>query len=207
MKKNSFFKSVFVVAISLTPAFLLQSCTTTNPNSSDITADVATPLYTSYNVWFEHPDKIWSTNYKIGNFIPAGTMITNAESARYRRHRILSFTVPSMGDMRFVIHFVSNHHPGLTFDEFKDRLLTTDTFDQITAGFTTDEIEAIKSTSPHICKGMTKKAAIVSWGYPPETKTPSLDQKRWIYWINRFKTVAVDFDNNGKAVKDINTGK
>ncbi|MHB8110292.1 MAG: hypothetical protein ACYDHW_09690 [Syntrophorhabdaceae bacterium] len=35
--------------------------------------------------------------------------------------------------------------------------------------------------------------------FPAPHKTPSLGSNTWIYWMNRFKTIAVYFDQQGKV--------
>jgi hypothetical protein len=32
-------------------------------------------LYTSQNLWFEHPERFYNVNYKTGTFIPAGSEV------------------------------------------------------------------------------------------------------------------------------------
>ncbi len=46
-------------------------------------------------------------------------------------------------------------------------------------------------------RGMTKNGVMMALGYPAVHKTPSLKSNKWIYWTNRFGTIAVNFDNNG----------
>lgn len=48
--------------------------------------------------------------------------------------------------------------------------------------------------------GMSKEGVRIAFGYPAPHKTPSLTSNTWIYWTNRFKTIAVDFDNHGTVV-------
>lgn len=48
-------------------------------------------------------------------------------------------------------------------------------------------------------KGMTRKGVMAALGYPAVHKTPSLDSKTWVYWANRFKTIGVDFNDQGKV--------
>ena len=50
--------------------------------------------------------------------------------------------------------------------------------------------------------GMTKEGVMMALGYPAGHKTPSLESNIWVYWQNRWKTIAVEFDENGK-VKNI----
>ena len=47
--------------------------------------------------------------------------------------------------------------------------------------------------------GMTKQGVRVALGYPAVHRTPSLEDSTWIYWRNRFQTVAVEFDQGGKV--------
>ena len=52
--------------------------------------------------------------------------------------------------------------------------------------------------------GMSKDGVLTALGYPAKHRTPSLDAPTWVYWTNRFGTIEVDFDNQGKvkAVRD-----
>ncbi len=49
--------------------------------------------------------------------------------------------------------------------------------------------------------GMTRLGIMTALGYPATHKTPSLEGKTWVYWTNRFGTLAVEFDDQGKVVK------
>lgn len=50
--------------------------------------------------------------------------------------------------------------------------------------------------------GMTKEGIMTALGYPATHKTPSPEANRWTYWANRFKTIAVNFNDKG-IVTDI----
>jgi len=78
-----------------------------------------------------------------------------------------------MNNAEFIIAFASRHHGNFTFEQFKKRLLTTKTFKELSKGLTEKEVKAIQSARPYIIKGMSKKAVILSWGYPPELATPT----------------------------------
>lgn len=47
-----------------------------------------------------------------------------------------------------------------------------------------------------IYQGMTKQGVIVAMGYPPEHRTPSLEEDVWRYWTTRHRTMEVFFSNN-----------
>ena len=44
--------------------------------------------------------------------------------------------------------------------------------------------------------GMTKEGVKYAIGFPPEHKTPDLNNNEWLYWKNRFNTFKVEFKNN-----------
>lgn len=46
-------------------------------------------------------------------------------------------------------------------------------------------------------EGMTKDGVRMALGYPAIHKTPSLQENTWIYWRNRFRTMAVEFNQRG----------
>ena len=73
-------------------------------------------------------------------------------------------------------------------------MFTEKTFSELTAGMNEYEIEAIQQGKVKI--NMSKDAILVSYGYPPEHRTPELEKKMWLFWINRFQTKAIHFDEN-----------
>jgi hypothetical protein len=52
--------------------------------------------------------------------------------------------------------------------------------------------------------GMTKTGVMMALGYPATHKTPSLESNTWIYWTNRFGTIAVEFNEQGivESIRD-----
>lgn len=198
-------KRFWILTLATAAMFLIAgtACNVLRTQLQPAGYDANTPLYTAYNLWFEKVDNVWSTNYKVGNVLPAGTKITNVQIGTKRRHEVLAFTVPSLGDVQFIIHYNQKHHGSLAFSTFKDRLITTKDFAQLTKGFSKKEIEAIKCSRPYISKGMSKKAAVVAFGYPPEGSTPSTNLNTWKYWINRWRTILVRFNDKGQAEAEV----
>ena len=45
-------------------------------------------------------------------------------------------------------------------------------------------------------KGMTRDQVLMSLGYPPAHRTPSLDSPQWTYWQNRWQSFVVDFSGD-----------
>jgi len=155
------------------------------------TASAADRLYTAYNMWFEMPQKMYSTNYQKGNLLPAGSEVKDVN----RSSRRLEF-VDVKSNMKFSIEFNGKHHPGVTPEQWIDRLLTTRDFSALTRGLTADEIKAVKDGQAKV--GMSKKAVLVSLGYPPEVATASPDLDIWKFWRDRFRNYQVKF-TDGKV--------
>lgn len=53
----------------------------------------------------------------------------------------------------------------------------------------------IKSGKPSV--GMTKEGILFAMGRPPIHATSSTESNTWMYWLNKFKKQAVEFDGNG----------
>src|SRR5882762_4434742 len=151
----------------------------------------AGPLYTAYNVWFESPLKVYSTNYQKGNILPAGSEVKDVKRSKDK----LEFTDPKP-NMKFTFEFVSKHHPGLTGDQWIDRLLTAKDFAALSTGLTAAEIKAIRAGE--VKAGMSKKAVLLAAGYPPEVATASTQLDIWKYWRDRFRNYLVKF-SDGKV--------
>ena len=149
-------------------------------------------LYTAHNIWYENPGKVWSTNYKKGELLPAGSAIEKVK----RSGKAIQFTDVDT-DITFKIVFVAKHHPGLSVGDIYLRLTTEKTFEELTSGFSESEIEAIKAGK--YAEGMSKEAILVSQGYPPESSTPSTDLNTWRYWRHRFATFVLHFDEAGEV--------
>ncbi|HMG58905.1 MAG TPA: hypothetical protein VK583_04195 [Burkholderiales bacterium] len=156
-------------------------------------ASAADRLYTAYNIWFESPTKVYSTNYQKGNLLPAGSEVKDVN----RSSKKVEFTDPKLG-MKFSVEFVGKHHPGVTGEQWIDRFLTTRNFAALSKGLTPAEIKAIRAGQ--VQAGMSKKAVLVSVGYPPEVATASTKLDAWKYWRHRFGSYLVQF-SNGKVAK------
>jgi len=152
------------------------------------TATAADQKYTAYNIWYEHPNKVYSTGYQKGTMLPAGSEITNVKVKR----KVVLF-IDKHTQTKFKIIFMRKHHPGLGIKEFANRLITTKDFATMTKGFTKADVEAIKAGK--IRPGMSKEAVLVSVGYPPEIRTPSTKLDTWVYWRDRFRNYPVTFTN------------
>ena len=156
-------------------------------------ASAADKLYTAYNIWFEQPTKVYSTNYQKGNILPAGSEVKDVKRSSGK----LEFTDVNL-DMRFTFEFVGKHHPGLTGEQWMDRFLTTRDFAALSQDLTAAEIKAVRAGE--VKAGMSKKAVLLAAGYPPEVGTASTKLDTWKYWRHRFGNYLVRF-SDGKVSK------
>ncbi len=148
-------------------------------------------FYTMANIWYEHPDKIYSTNYHRGAILPAGTKVTikNVDPDE------IKFTDDKGLDYKIV--FVKKHHPDTTAWDYFDRYFSES--NPMGAGaasqkFTESEKKSIEAGV--IKEGMSKAAVLMAYGYPPGIKTPSLKSDIWVYMENRFVTRSVKFKDD-----------
>jgi hypothetical protein len=143
-------------------------------------------LYLACNIWFERPDKIYSTGYQKGTILPAGTEV---EDVQYKS-RAIRFK-DAQTKTEYAVEWVDKHRPGVSLKQFGERLLTEKDFAALTHGFSAAEIEAIKAGEIRV--GMSKAAVLVAAGYPPEIRTPGTDTNTWVYWHDRFRNYPVEF--------------
>ena len=160
--------------------------------------------YTAQNLWYENPASLWCINYQKGDMIPAGTevrdvQLTRAVAGRKSGADKLSFSFITVKDNRkYWVNIKRKFHPGKTIHDYMKTTFTKRNFDEITIGMTEKEIDAIKQGV--VVKGMSKKAVLISYGIPPEHRTPSLESNIWFYWKNIFRSKAIHFDKNNRAI-------
>jgi hypothetical protein len=166
-------------------------------------------LYTAYNIWKWGGYSNAFINYKGGKkMIPAGTEVENPPLIFYNEPRnnnrlhpkhVFFKTLPDKRKHR--IHFVLRFHRRATIQEYMAKTFQPKSFEELTAGMTETEINAIKKGK--IVDGMSKEAVLVSWGYPPERVTRSLDKDVWVYWINSRTKKTITFNSKGRTGPEI----
>jgi hypothetical protein len=147
--------------------------------------------YTKTNIWYEHPNDILSTNYHRGAILPVGTKVS-IHSIKDRRIR---FTPEGSGQL-----FTLTNSPKtstISTEELFNRYFSTEPvgigigdYSQVTE---TDR-ENIKNGT--IAIGMSKKAVLMAYGYPPTHKTPLLTSDIWYYWYARLHKINVYFKDD-----------
>jgi hypothetical protein len=203
MKTNMTVIAIFILVVAFGCAET-GSQVQTKASKTSKTESVSEPqLYTAYNIWRVSSHLMRCINYKHGNdIIPAGTMVKNVEVVRKkedyhpkRRYHIRFTTVEDNRDYK--IDFTKNWHPGKTAEDYKNPMTSPKNFEELTEGMSENEIGAIKNAT--VVNGMSKRAVLVSYGYPPEHRTSSLNSNVWVYWKNKFGTINICFDKDEKT--------
>lgn len=177
-------------------------------------------FYTTANIWYDK-HTIPSINYRTGDMVlPIGTRIVKAEildvkaEADDKVTSILSRD-PDAQDIvmdkiafmtengeRFIIQFIKKYSdPKMTVrDYFNQYFSEQDPTATGGAFHALPEEEKKQVKAGEVEPGMSKAAVLMSWGYPPSRKTPSLKDDRWTYWENRKIRKILTF-MDGKVVK------
>jgi hypothetical protein len=149
--------------------------------------------FTRSNIWYERPDSIQSTNYHVGDILPAATRVKILSMGKDR----ISFSVEGKGD--FTISHNTRHNR-MTLGELFEQYFTAE--DPVGPeakfhSFTKEEQKHIVQGT--LAAGMCKEAVLMAYGYPPNHKTPKLDENTWVYWTGRSQSHDVVFDKDGKV--------
>ena len=162
--------------------------------------------YLAYNLWYDNPRKIEAINFKmLPKVLGAGKPVEKvvlAYEALDDETTHIRFCIKGEEQiyrLYFSDRYQKNENGRLTYRELMVRTFTPMTFDEITNDLTQAEINNIKHGT--IQKGMSKKAVLISWGFPPLMATLSLDDSRWTYWKKRVPHIYVDFNDKDNILK------
>jgi len=193
MKKYQFltvFALLFVAGCSTSSEYKTQNIAAQQPVEQ---------RYTAYNIWLlpkRQAHNFRVINYKLPNMpiLPAGTAIRevslNAQGASPGSMPSIKFIT---NDERvFNVAFTSGFHPGKSLKDYEAMMFSTSPFEEIIEGMSETEVTSIRSGV--IKAGMSKQAVIASYGYPPEHRTPSLEDNQWMYWMSKYRTKKICFD-------------
>ncbi len=177
--------------------FILTACMATQPKK------VEKKLYTACNIWIHKRMKC--INYKMGEFIPAGTEVSDVKIILDDYHHNEYIFFKKAGSKRkYTMSFNDMWHPGESIKDYKNYLFTEKTFHDLVNDMSATEIDAIKQGK--IVVGMSKKAVMVSYGRPAEHRTPDLKSNKWRYWMNKRKQKIICF-HNGLTIRCGDMGK
>jgi len=128
-------------------------------------------------------------NYNVDAFIPVNTPIEVTNEGGWSG---LKF---KLKDSSVTLKLKNSRHSGLSDEQWAEKHFGEHKVNL--NKFSKSERDAIESGAVKV--GMSKDAVIVSRGYPPAHKTPSLKSSSWLYWNTKWDKIRVDFDSKGKV--------
>jgi len=179
--------------ITLLFSLILTACNTVD--TKETSKIIGQEYFLKVNVWYEplKEKKILSTNYHISKRLNVGEKFKIIDLAG--KEIIFS---DEEGVEYAIIHHTK--YTPISLIELFNRYFSK-TSVMATGGaftkFTQEEQNNIRNGQ--IVKGMSKEAVLMSYGYPPEHRTPSLEGDNWIYWESRWSSKTAIFEK-GKLV-------
>lgn len=129
-----------------------------------------------------------------GHFIlPVNTAV---EFGSYRK----GLTIKNLTDGRQIFFEYSQQNMGMSMSQYIELIASPQKVDLI--GLSGIDQKGIKDGKAY--PGMTKNGVRIALGYPAPHKTSSLENSTWIYWQNRWKSMAVEFGNDEKVINTSN---
>lgn len=200
-------KKVMVQLACALSLFLILGCATDSGVESEGTSgspDTANVVYLKNNIHVQkkfsrtgeavyHASYANYTNPGAGHIIiPVNTPIVIKDAGRRKGKEILITTQTDGKD----IHFAFNsRNMGMGSDEYV-KLITSPNKISL-EGLSSIDQKGIAEAKPY--EGMTKEGIRIALGYPAVHRTPSLDVNKWVYWRDRWRTVAIEFDPDGNV--------
>ena len=141
---------------------------------------VGAEYYTRVNIWSEKNSEITARNYHVGAMIPVGTKV---KITGYAGDKIM-FEIVKDGTACTVLNDAKHTDvdlAGLFARYFAEKDVTA-MFGAFRK-FSKDDQAHIRNGE--IVAGMTRDAVIMSYGYPPGFKTPSVAGNVWTYWNDK----------------------
>jgi len=161
-------------------------------NDPDIVAKQT--YYLRHNLMFEN---VWwdATNYWCGTLLPINTKVT--VSTLGRGSMLIRWDGGSL-------KIENINHTKVTMATLAKRMLSPNPVPIEKFG----EEMARNITSGSLVKGMTREQVIMTRGYPPGHRTPSImtDNAKWVYWSSRFITETLAI-SGGKLVEGRNVAQ
>lgn len=183
----SFYKPLLLSAGVL----ILSGCASVIPLTDKVTGEdlfqTNKPVYTLVNL---HPDeermKLYSVNFQQDGLIPLCTQVNIVDVT----NKNLTFKISST-DKQYTL---AKHKSSPDFSKYLSNYFGTECNNSKIKKLSTLDQQGIKDGVVKV--GMTKEGVKYAIGFPPEHKTPDLNNNEWLYWKNRFNTFKVEFKDN-----------
>jgi hypothetical protein len=156
-------------------------------------------LYTKYNIHIMNSGKdikAYYTNW-IGPF--SGHSILSLNTKVMIKEWSKGFILHRVDTGRDIYFLYNGKHMKMSVTQYIN-IITSNKKTSI-SGFSALDKKGIKDGKVYL--GMTKNGIISALGYPAKHKTPSLKNKYWVYWQNKWITKTIQFNNSGIVINVI----
>lgn len=185
---------ILMQLIFLFSMFLTFGCSThSGPNDTLFAAKKV--VYLKNNIHVQKTGRDYKASYAnwvssmAGHFVlPVNTPV---EIKKWKR----GFIIKNHENGMNILFEFNQVNMGMSINEYL-QIITSPAMVPLT-GLSKIDLKGIKDGTAYI--GMSKKGIQIALGYPATHRTPSLTENRWTYWRNRFVTMRVEFDQNGKV--------
>jgi hypothetical protein len=141
-----------------------------------------------------HYDKseITDANYSRGSVVPFATRVEILKVTRQ------SVVFKPAGHPQLTLEY-SHGAKGLPFDQFLDHLFVTEDPRLKLRKVPARQVKLMESGT--VAPGMSKDQVLMTLGYPPADRTPSLEAATWTYYASPSQTFTVSFDGGGRVTQ------
>ena len=185
--------SSLLIAAAASALCLLTACARTIIPEEVLQVPEFTPVYTSFNLWYDAEGVMTSANIQKGSILPFGTEIEFVEA---NTDRII---FKSVSDGKVFKLKYSLDRTLVPIEQYIKRLFVLRSKKDLTIGIR--PVIQEKIARGIVEKGMTRNEVLLAYGPPPPMRTPSETVDTWIYWTDDGVTVRVVFF--GDRVVDI----
>lgn len=188
-------KKIFIIILALSATAILASCAGKHIIASEVLQiPEHAKIYTAYNIWYENPDRVDSTNMLKGQIIPFGTEV---EILNFTDKEMRFKTVKDSKEFR-IIYDAPKHM--IAAEDYIRRLFTTQMQEELAEGITPIVFEKLKRGV--VEPGMTREEVILAFGPPIAFRTPSEKENTWLYWTDVLVGKRIFF-SKGKIIEII----
>lgn len=192
MKRNFF----LIIIASL---FLISGCKAANISSRPDSQKNLTHLpnlYTKYNIHVINYGKDVKAHYtnRIGPF--SGHSIVPLNTKVILKKWSDGFILQRVDTRQNIYYYYHKQHMKMNVTQYIN--LITSNKKLSLSSFSNLDKKGVKNGKAYL--GMTKAGVLAALGYPSQHKTPSLRNKFWVYWKNKWLTMIVKFDSAGTVI-------
>jgi outer membrane protein assembly factor BamE (lipoprotein component of BamABCDE complex) len=181
-----------LLTLGVLAAALVAGCSSsTNREKGLADPRVGHAFYLCCNLHYDKPE-ITDANYTAGTLVPFATRVEILKVTRG------SVQFKPAGHSPLTLEY-RHGSKGLPFNEYLDHLFVADDPRLKLRKVNAKQVKLMESST--VAPGMTKDQVVMTLGYPPADRTPSLEASTWTYYASPSQTFTVSFDGGGKVTQ------